>query len=426
MKVVVVGLNYAPEPTGIAPYTTALSRGLAARGHKVRVVTAMPHYPEWRIRPGYEGWARTERLDGVVVQRLRHYVPAEPDGVRRLVSELSFGLRAMFARWGRPDVVLFVSPALFSTGIAMLRARLYNRPSVIWIQDVYSLGVVETAGQSSGSTVARVIRAVESAVLRSAAGVSVIHDRFAGVVEQLGASPDRVVVVRNWTHLRPVPHEDRRLARRRLQWGADEAIVLHSGAMGRKQDLDNVLAAARVVDERDLPIRFVLMGNGGERPRLETAGLGIRSLSFLDPLPGSQYQAALHAADVLLVNEHAGLREMAVPSKLTSYFSSGRPVIAATDAESVTASEVVAADAGIRVEPGNPEALVDAVLEIRADPERADGYGRHGREYQHRVLSEEAAFDRFEALLERHARSRRDRGSVIGRALDRVRVGTSD
>lgn len=315
------------------------------------------------------------------------------------MSEISFGTRALVARWGHPDVVVLVSPALFASAIAMLRARFTRTPVVIWVQDLYSLGIVETRGNAAGGSVARIIRSVEAAVIRTAERVVVIHDRFARVAAELGADPDRVAVIRNWTHLKPTPDGDPLAARERLTWGADEIVVLHSGAMGHKQDLDNVLAAARLADQRRSTVRFVLMGNGGERARLETAAKGIRSLTFLDPLPGEQYQAALRAADVLLVNEHVGLREMAVPSKLTSYFSSGRPVVAATDAGSVTAAEVAAAQAGLRVEPGDPVALLAVAEEIGSDCERSAELGRNGQRYQERVLSEDVAIDRFRALL---------------------------
>ncbi|RIX28803.1 WcaI family glycosyltransferase [Amnibacterium setariae] len=411
MKILVIGLNYAPEPTGIAPYTAALSRGMAVRGHRVRVITTMPHYPEWRIADGYEGWSRTERLNGVMVRRLRHYVPSRPSGVRRMLSEISFGLWAMTARWGRPDVVLFVSPALFSTGLALLRANLTRTPSVVWVQDVYSSGMVETQGGAEDGAVVRFIRAMESAVLRNADGVGVIHARFAEVVRQLGTPAERIEVVRNWTHLQQGAVGDREVDRERLKWPPDETVVLHSGAMGKKQDLDNVIEAGRLADERGAPVRFVLMGNGGERARLEAKAEGVRSVSFLDPLPADEYQPALRAADALLVNEHAGLRDMAVPSKLTSYFSSGRPVIAATDSGSVTAHEVTAADAGLRIAPATPAALLAAALELRDDSARADALGRNGQHYQQRVLSETAAIDRFENLLTRVVQSGRERRS---------------
>lgn len=399
MKVLVVGVNYAPEPTGIAPYTAAMAAGLAARMHRVRVITTMPHYPEWRVRDGYDRWSSTEAIGGARVDRVRHYVPSRPSGVRRLLSEVTFGVRTILSRWGRPDVVVLVSPAMFSSAIAALRARLLGIPTVVWLQDLYSVGVVETQGHDSAGAVARLITSVESDLVSRADAVCVIHDRFAEVAQQLGARRDRVHTVRNWSHLpnaSALPAVDIRPV---VGWGQDEIIALHSGAMGRKQDLDNVVAAARLAAERGAPVRFVLMGGGGERVRLEAAAGGLPTLQFLDPLATGEYQAALQAADVLVVNEHPGLREMAVPSKLTSYFSSGRPIVAATDAASVTASEIDASGGGVVVRPGDPAALLDAVLALHADPQRASRLGRNGRRYREMFLTPEAALDRFTALL---------------------------
>ena len=423
MKVLVVGVNYAPEPTGIAPYTAALCRGLVERGNSVRVLTTMPHYPEWVVRPGYTGWRRSEQIDGVRVTRLRHYVPRRPSGMRRLLSEVTFGLHAAATAWGRPDVVVFVSPALFSTGIAMLRTRVCGRRSVVWVQDIYSLGMAETRGSSGRISASRLIASFESAVLRSADGVVVIHDRFVKAVERLGAIPARVQVVRNWTHLperHPGKTRSREQVRDRLRWG-DELVVLHSGAMGRKQHLDTVVDAARLAADRGDRIRFVLMGNGGERDRLERLAGGLSTIDFVDPLPGDQFQDALTAADVLLVNEHAGLREMAVPSKLTSYFSSGRPVVAATDAGSVTAQEVEASQAGVRVAPGAPDALLDAVLRIGGDHDLSARLGQAGLAYRRSVLSETFALDQFNAWLEQLSHPHRGSdasGSVVCRGVE--------
>ena len=53
MRILVLGLHYAPEQTGIAPFTSDLCEHLQASGHEVKVVTAFPYYPEWRVRDGY-------------------------------------------------------------------------------------------------------------------------------------------------------------------------------------------------------------------------------------------------------------------------------------------------------------------------------------------------------------------------------------
>lgn len=419
-RVAILGLNYPPEPTGISPYMGSFARGLQKRGMAVRVYTAHPHYPDWEFREGYGQWTRREDIDEVAVTRFLHYMPSKPDGIRRLLSEITFGLRLAFARWGRPDVVVLVSPALFATAIATIRARLSRqRPEiVVWVQDIYSLGVTET--EAGGGTVARVMKAVESATLRAASGVVVIHSRFSSYIsDTLGVDPDRVKVVRNWTHLEPAPQPDISAVRKRHGWATGETIVLHAGNMGAKQGLGNVVEAARLADEQKLPLRFVLLGNGSRREQLEKKGLGIERLQFIDSLDDTDFQDALAAADILLVNEKVGVSEMAVPSKLTSYFSTGRPVLAATDAHGVTASEVRAANGGIIVEAGEPEALVQASLKLGSDSDGARRYGENGLRYRENVLSEEAAIDQYAEWLRSLAEKR---GRAAGAPLpDKIR-----
>ncbi len=397
--VAILGLNYPPEPTGNAPYTGSLAAGLAARGHAVAVHTAHPHYPEWRIRPGYGQRTRTETVDGVTVVRRRHYVPNPPRGVRRLVSELSFGARVLLGRLRLPGdaVVVAVSPALFASWLAL--ARVGRRPLIVWVQDLYTLGLAET-GEGSG-LVARITRRVEAATLRRADRVVVIHERFARfVIDELAVPADRVEIIRNWTHLAPGEHLDPQEARRMLGWPAEGILAVHTGNMGAKQGLENVVDAARRADAALAAVTFLLVGHGGERDELERQAAGIERLRFVDPLPDDRFRAALAAADVLLVNEKAGVSSMAVPSKLTSYFDAGRAVIAATDPDGITAGEIAASGAGIVVPAGDPAALLDAVLTLGADGERSAQLGRSGRRYRETVLSQDSALDSWERLVD--------------------------
>lgn len=407
LRITIIGLNYAPEPTGNAPYTTSLAQGLSRAGHEVHVLTGYPHYPEWRLRKGYKGWSLREAVDGVAVRRLRHFIPRQPSSLKRMLMEITFGLRAMTASWHHPDVVIFVSPALLSTGLAALRLLLFRRrpASAMWIQDLYSRGVAETS--TGGSIASRAMTVLEGSILRAADCVIVIHDRFRDYVhDTMGLSIERVKVVRNWTHLRKPPASDPVEMRQRLGWLSDEIVVLHAGNMGRKQGLENVLKAARIAQERQSRVRFVLLGDGNQRPELERNSRGLDRLQFIDPLPGDDFQKALAAADFLLVNELPGVRDMAVPSKLTSYFDTGVPVIAATDEGSVTAVEIAASEGGIRVDPSTPSALVEAAERLAQDPAMTKAMGVRGRRFRHETLSEEAAMAKYNDLVMSLALSR--------------------
>lgn len=400
LRVTIIGLNYAPEPTGNAPYTTSLAEGLAASGHAVTVVTGYPHYPMWRRSPEYTGWARSELINGVRVKRLRHYVPTKPSLINRMHMELSFGLRVMFARWGKPDAVLVVSPALFSSGMAIARTKLRpNRPAVgLWVQDIYSRGIVET--RAGGSVVAKAMSAFESAILRGADGVAAIHDRFKNfIVDSLAVAPERVKVIRNWTHLPASPASGQAEMRERLAWNPDDIIVLHAGNMGMKQGLENVIDAARIAEESNSRLKFVLMGDGNQRRKLEEMATGLRRIDFIDPLPGDEFQIALSAADFLLVNELPGVKDMAVPSKLTSYFNAGVPVVAATDDGSVTAAEIEASGGGLRVDAARPEKLVTELERLSQQTQKKLDMATNGLKFRQVTLSEGTAIAHYDEFL---------------------------
>ena len=197
-----------------------------------------------------------------------------------------------------------------------------------------------------------------------------------------------------------------------MGWGPEETVVLHAGNMGAKQALENVVEAARLSDESENPVRFVMLGDGNQRSEIEARARGIKSIEFIDPLPDGEFEQVLSSADILLVNEKPGIAEMAVPSKLTTYYSTGLPVIAATDEGSVTAGEIQASGGGVRVDAGDPRALLDAVLSLRADPLSAGQLGQAGRDFRSTHLDRDAAIDHYAEWLETVAATRGRRRPV--------------
>ena len=398
LQLLVAGINYPPEHTGIAPYTGAMADALHAQGFGVDVLTAHPHYPEWRIAEGYGQWRSQEAINGVQVTRLRHLVPRNTQGLERAVSEISFGLRQVFSRWHRPDVVLAVSPALLSSALVVAKASALRIPTVVWVQDLYGVGAAETGG---GGLVTRLLKAVEGVVLRRASRVVVIHDRFASRIHRDYKVPlESIDVVRNWSHVEAPAPMSSHAAREALGWRLEGAVVLHAGNMGAKQGLENVIDAARLAGETNKAITFVLMGAGSELAKLKTLGAGVPNLVFKEGVSNADFTTALQAADILLVNEKPGVSEMAVPSKLTSYFAAGRPVIAATDPEGTTAHEVMAAQAGVVVPAGAPQELLLCALQLASDKELSSQLGTAAGAYRLNTLSPHAAVKAMKSSLE--------------------------
>lgn len=419
LTIAILGINYAPEPTGIAPYTAGMATALAARGHDVQVFTGYPHYPDWRPNAGGFEFRSEEMLDGVLVHRFKHPVPQRFSWFRRALMELAFGMQLATTRWGGPDVVICVTPPLLAATIAVARARLTPRRSAIGIlvQDVYSRGIAETRAASGFG--ARLLANVEAATLKMADGVSTIHRGFTGdVTSNLGVDAKRVREIRNWTHVGTADSTESRAFREAHGWNRDEVVVLHAGNMGYKQGLENVVSAAALAEESGAPVKFVLLGDGNQRSMLQRRSAGLTNLEFLDTVEEERFPAALGAADILLVNERTGVAQMSVPSKLTSYFKAAKPVLAAVDEAGYAASELAAAGAGVRVPPDRPDLLLEEALRLGADRDTAARLGAAGHRYSEETLSRDASIDSYEQWMYWLVDSQ-TRRSGTGKVLDR-------
>ena len=400
LDVTLVGLNYLPEPTGIAPYTTGVARGLAARGHRVHVVTGMPHYPAWRRDPDYPGVVRRESDGDVEVTRVWHPVPSAPLGAGRVGLEAGFALAAGAALTHhrltrtRTDVVLAVSPALLSVAAALAHGRAVHAPVGVVVQDVYSRTAVDTT--SAGGAALRVAARLEGRLLRRATGVALAHERFRPAVTALGVPADNLTVLPNWTHVTRADAAAGTAVRARHGWGPRTPVVLHAGNMGAKQHLENVLATARLALADGAPHHFVLLGDGARRRALQALAADLPNVQFIDPVPDADFTAHLAAADVLLLNELPGLHDMCAPSKLTSYFAAGRPVLAATHDDSAAAAELDAARAGLRVDPGDPAAVLAGLRRLAGRPDLAGRLAAAGPTYAASRLGAGAAIDAYD------------------------------
>jgi len=394
--VCVVGIDYAPDSTGIAPYTTAFARALAEAGADVRVVTGIPHYPQWRVTDQryLHGRRWSEVIDGIRVIRVRHHVPEVAGLVGRARMEESFLRRALpVVRRTAADAVVAVTPSLAGLVAGVLGRR--GAPLGVIVQDITGAGAHESG--TTGRMVGGLIGEVELAALRRASLVGVIAPRFGDRLVEHGVAKSRVVDLMNFTHISP-SSIDKVSARRRLGWATDGTVALHTGNMGMKQGLETVVEAAAMAPEG---LRLVLLGDGNQRRLLEELGRGVGRLSILDPVDDMSYPLALAAADVLLLTERPGVREMSLPSKLTSYVAARRPIVAAVEPGGITYSLLDGAGAAEIVPAGDAGGLLSAVETVTSRPERAAELVAAGEVLAEDLWSPGAAAERYRAFAAR-------------------------
>jgi colanic acid biosynthesis glycosyl transferase WcaI len=401
MRVLIIGINYRPEPTGIGPYTAGLAQHLVARGDEVTVVTGLPSYPGWRLMRGTpRRLLTTECLGGVTVIRAAHYVPASQTAARRALYEGTFGLSGLLAsfRLRRPDAILGVVPSLSGGILARLTGQRLCAPYGLLFQDLMG-PAAQQSGIAGGGAVARATGAAEAWAVARAGAIGVVAETFMAYVASLGVTAERIHHVPNWVRLaRPSlsPAE----TRRRFGWPDDLQVILHAGNMGLKQGLEQVVEAARRAAEQDAPVRFVLAGGGSQARALRAAAEEIPTLDVLQVQSDGLYASLLAAADVLLLSERATQLDMSLPSKLTSYFAAGRPIVAAVSPAGTSAREVERARAGVTVPAGDPGAILEALAHLRSDHALSARLAAAGPLYAEVHLGATACLARAAALVD--------------------------
>lgn len=396
LGICIVGMHYAPETTGNAPYTTAMANALHAAGADVHVVTGVPHYPQWAVLDERyrKGLSWHEELGGVRVDRYRHAVPSTPDLLGRSRMELSFGaLAAGAVARDRSDVVIAVTPMLSGLTAAVIGRR--RRPVGVLVQDLTGNGATQSG--AAGRTVARAVGSAEYALLRQADRVGVIAPRFAEILVAEGVRRERIADLPNFTHIAP-QRITRDAARQALGWPPSRILAIHTGNIGMKQGLETVVEAARLSSQSPERVDFMILGDGNQRARLEELGSGIETLHFVDPLDAAAYPYALAAADVLVLNERPGMVEMSLPSKLTSYVASQRPIVAAVEPSSITAEALRQSGAAHTVTAGDAAGLLRATREVIGDSHLRGRLVEAGNQLLESTYSAERAHERYRAF----------------------------
>jgi glycosyltransferase involved in cell wall biosynthesis len=342
---------------------------LVDAGARVDLVTGVPHYPEWKIKDErYRRGIRWREDHGPVkIVRIRHAVPSGATARGRLQLEASFAaLSAPYVRSSSADVIIAVTPPIG----AMLASRLgrRGRPVGAIVHDLSGNAAVQSG--LAGGAVAQLAGSAEYALLRRADRIGVITHRLTGDLVANGITPEVITEVPIASHVETsdLPARD---ARSRLGWRQAGMTVVHTGNMGAKQGLENVLEAARLARVRGADVDFVLVGNGNQRQRLEAQAAGLHNVRFLGLVAEAEYPTVLAAADVLLLNERPGVTQMALPSKLTSYVTARRPIVAAVDGDGITKQLLDSYGAALTTPSGDAEGLLAAVERLMRDPEMA-------------------------------------------------------
>ncbi len=403
MRILIYSYNYHPEPIGIAPLMTELAEGLAARGHQVRVVTAMPNYPDRSIHPDYRGRLySTETRNGVTIQRCFVWVRPQAGLWGRLSLELSFmvlSLGPALAGW-RPDVILNTSPSLLACLPVALVKRWFRCPSVLNVQDLLPAAAVKT-GLLSNPWAIRAMQWLERFAYHQANRISVITSRFRDSVLQQGVPSQTVTTLPNWVDTHFICPQTQGTSRFRQRHGLqDKFVVLYAGNIAETQGISTAMGAAQALAAYPT-IQLVIVGERRRLADLEhiRQHLGLTNVLLHPFVPRAELPDLVAAADVGLVLQKQQVVEFNMPSKIQLLLASGRPLVASVPGAGVAAQVVQASGGGLVVQPENPATLAAGIVQLYRDRALATRLACQGRRYAETHFSLERSLDQYEALF---------------------------
>lgn len=403
MKILIYGINYLPELTGIGKYSGEMAEWLSQQGHDVRVVTAPPYYPQWNVSSDYSSFFyRREHINGVQVWRCPLYVPKQPSGLKRILHLASFALSSfpiMLSQiFWRPNIILVIEPALFCAPTTLMTAWLCRARSWLHVQD-FEVDAAFDLGILSSSRLQGFVLKVESWLMNRFSHVSTISEQMIHRLEEKGIRTEQQILFPNWVDIDHIyPLESPGTYRKQLAIPISNTVFLYSGNMGEKQGLEIIIEAARTLLEYE-NISFVMCGHGAAFSRLHVLAEGLDNIHWLPLQPLEKLNDLLNMADVHLLPQRADAADLVMPSKLTGMLASGRPVLA-TALEGTQIARVLESK-GVIVPPESVDAFVSAILELVESTERRQDFGKNARDYAVAHLGRDAVLGQFEGDLKK-------------------------
>lgn len=404
-RILLLAGNYYPEPTGIGKYNGEMVEWLSKQGHSCTVITTYPYYPHWAVQQPYLktcSWYKSQTItvDGGVpinIIRCPHYIPKNPSGGRRLLSEFSFFLTALpvlFYLFFKKKFayVITVAPP-FEIGLLGILYKVIRGGKFIYhIQDL-QIDAAQDFALIKSKIILQFFFFIERFILKNADWISTIS---AGMQQKVKLKCNReIILFPNWVNTRMFfPIQNKADIKIKFGFNALDKIILYSGAIGHKQGLEAILFAAKSL--QSLPhLKFAICGSGPYKPNLIKLmeDLQLKNVVFLPLQPFSSFNAFLNMADLHLVIQKKFSGDLFLPSKLGPIFSVGGVAIVTALKDTSLFNMINIDNTGILIEPENAEELVNAIKNY--DEQQLKTMGFNARLYAETRLSSHIIINDF-------------------------------
>jgi len=388
MNILLIHQYFLEEDDSGGSRWNEITRSWTDAGHQVSVLAGMIHANGAEKRPEYKGKYFKQRQQGKVnVWRCHVAESYNRNFMGRLWGYFSFMIASLWAglfkTTGTYDVVIVTSPPLFVGFSGYLLSRFKRIPLVFEVRDLWPESAIDTGVLKNGLII-KLAYWFEKFIYKKSTLINVLTPAFYSTLRDRKQVPEaKLILIPNAADFSLSDHllSSFDTAAFRRQHGLENRFVItYVGAHGVANHLEQLLAAARQLE--DTPVLFLLIGQGMEKPRLQkfAAEEGLHNVRFLDPVPKKEVFKYILASDMgASVLKKADTFKTVYSNKTFDYMACKKPILMAIDG--VSRELVENAGAGAYVEPENIAAYNRIIREYVQDPQRLLQEGESGFRY---------------------------------------------
>jgi len=399
MKILIYGLHFKPDLIGIGKYTGEMADWLHDNNHKVRVITAPHFYPEWKTNPKQYLYKKID--EPYQVWRCPIYVPSKPSAIKRFMHYISFSissipilLRNLF--W-KPDYIITIEPPFATSLNTLIFSFITRTKSILHIQDL-ELDAAYSLNMLQNSFIYTVLRKIEKTILQRFKYISTISEGMKNEIVKKDVDPTDIILLPNWADINTIkPGVDNKYLRDKFSIEHSKSIVLYSGNLGEKQNLDSIIFAADKFATTDQNVHFLIIGDGSSKMRLQKDILnkGLSNVSFFPLQSHDDLGALLSLADIHLITQDQNISDYVLPSKLTNILSAGGTAVISAKKNTQLARLVDEHGIGYLINPNSNDNLISALEFLLSNNEERKNIGKNSRNYAEEHLAKDKILTNF-------------------------------
>jgi len=406
---VLVTEYFHPDTASTGQLMTDLAVGLHERGLDVQVYTGQPNYHSGEN----EKQPVEDTHEGVPIRRIRGWQVRQSSLPRRLFNWAVFtawmSVALLLDSTEKEREILFVTcpPILPAAMWAVCQLRGWEYTYVAY--DLYPDSPAELGYIKKGGLLHRIWEGIDRRAFRSAKHIvalgPVMKDRIGSKVGD-GFNEETIRIIHNWEDeefITPRAKADNRFSQKHDL--VEPFTVLYSGNIAPYHDLETLVDAAAEVrgGENDEERRFLIIGEGDSKQHIvdyaEERGVRGTQVQFLPYQPLEELPYSLTSGDVSVVSVQEGLEGVCVSCKLYTAMAAGKPLLVISQPNDDEARIVERFDAGMSVEQGDVEGVVEAIERWSSDPELVERQGKNAREAFEEHFVKDESIDQYHEML---------------------------